>query len=143
MNPLDRFKIEFGSLGSGEHEFQFEIDDKFFEQFENSPVEHGALDVLVTVNKDEPMLLIDFTIDGTITLLCDRCADDLELEVSSFNELIVKFGEDAGEESEDVIVLSPKEHSLNVAQYLYEYISLMIPLRNVHPDDEAGNTTCD
>jgi uncharacterized protein len=142
MNPLDRFRIEFGSLGLGEHEFQFEIDDKFFEQFEHSPIEHAALDVLVTVNKDD-MLLVDFTIDGTIMLPCDRCAEDLELEVSGFNELIVKFGDNHDEENEDVIVLSPKEHSLNVAQYLFEYIALMIPLRNVHADDEQGNSTCD
>jgi uncharacterized protein len=144
MNPLDRFRIEFGHLGAGEHEFQFEIDDTFFEQFEHSPVELGALDVLVTVNKDEQnMMLIDFTMEGTVTLPCDRCAEDLELEVSGYNELIVKFGENHEEESEDVVVLSGKEHSLNVAQYIYEYIVLMIPLRNVHPDDEEGKSTCD
>ena len=144
MNPLDRFRIEFGHLGTGEHEFEFEIDDKFFEQFEHSPVEHGAIDVLVTVNKDEQnMMLVDFTMEGTVTLPCDRCAEDLELEVSGYNELIVKFGENHEEESEDVVVLSAKEHSLNVAQYIYEYIALMIPLRNVHPDDEQGTSTCD
>jgi uncharacterized protein len=143
MGPLDRFRIEFGALGVGEHDFQFEIDDKFFEQFEHSPVEHGSIDVLVTVNRDEQnMMLVDFTMEGTVTLPCDRCAEDLELEVSGYNELIVKFGE-AHEEDEEVVVLSPKEHALNVAQYIYEYIALMIPLRNVHPDDEKGNSMCD
>jgi uncharacterized protein len=143
MNPLDRFRIEFGNLGPGEHEFQFEIDDKFFEQFEHSPVEHAAIDVLVTVTKDEQgMLLLDFTMEGTVTLPCDRCGDELDLDVTSYNELIVKFGEKHEEESEDVVVLAPKEHSLNVAQYIFEYIALMIPLRNVHPDDEQGNSTC-
>jgi uncharacterized protein len=143
MHPLDRFKIEFGALGEGEHEFEFEVNDKFFEQYENSPVEHGNLDVLVTVNKDAGMMLVDFTIEGVVTLPCDRCADDLELELSGFNELVVKFGTTEEEESEDVIVLPPKEHVLNVAQYIYEYITVMIPIRNVHPDDELGNSTCD
>jgi uncharacterized metal-binding protein YceD (DUF177 family) len=143
MHPLDRFKIEFGALSEGEHEFQFEVNDKFFEQFEHSPVEHGNIDVLVTVNKEAGMMLVDFTIDGIVTLPCDRCADELELELSGFNELVVKFGDHEEEESEDVIVLPAKQHVLNVAQYIYEYIAVMIPIRNVHPDDEFGVSTCD
>jgi uncharacterized protein len=142
MKEKDRFKIQFGSLANGEHEFEYEIDGKFFEQFENSLITRAQADVLVTVNKSELMLLVDFTIEGTVTLPCDRCMEDLDLDIVGFNELIVKFGEESGEESEDVIVISTKENELNVAQFIYEYITLMIPIRNVHPDDENGESTC-
>jgi uncharacterized metal-binding protein YceD (DUF177 family) len=142
MNYLDKYRISFGSLAKGEHEFEFEIDDKFFEQFGNEPVQHGFLDVLVTVNKQETMLLIDFTMEGSVETVCARCGDPLELELTGFNELTVKFGPEPGEESEDVIVISPKEHEINVAQFIYEYVTLLIPMRNVHEEDETGESAC-
>jgi uncharacterized protein len=142
MNYLDKYKISFGNLSNGEHEFEFEIDDKFFEQFGNEPVQHGFLDVLVTVNKQETMLLLDFTMEGSVEVLCGRCGEAMELEMSGYNELTVKFGAEPGEESEDVIVISPKEHELNIAQFVYEYVTLLIPLRNVHEEDENGDSAC-
>jgi len=142
MNYLDRFRINFGSLPVGEYEFEFEVDDKFFEQFENSPVKRGFFDVLVTVDKKEQFLLLDFTMEGSIVTQCDRCGEDMDIETSSYNELTVKFGEETGEEDADVIIISPKEHELNVAQFIYEYIALTMPLRHVHEDDENGNSTC-
>jgi uncharacterized protein len=142
MNYLDRYRISFGSLTSGEHEFEFEIDDKFFEQFENSPVQKGFVDVLVTLNKKDHLLLLDFTMEGSVTVACDRCGEPLDVEIAGFSELHVKFGEETGEAAEDVIVISPKEHELNVAQFIYEYVVLLIPMRNVHEEDDKGNTAC-
>ncbi|HRH64929.1 MAG TPA: DUF177 domain-containing protein [Bacteroidia bacterium] len=142
MNGSREFVINFGSLGKGEYEFQFEVNDSFFQRYENSIVQKGHVDVLVVLDKKENLLLFDFTLEGTVTVQCDRCLEDLDLDIESFNELIVKLGEETGEEAEDVIVISPREHELDLAQFIYEYISVLIPLRNVH-EDENGNPECD
>ncbi|HNP47800.1 MAG TPA: DUF177 domain-containing protein [Bacteroidia bacterium] len=139
--PRD-FVINFGSLGRAEHEFEFEVNDSFFQRFENSIVQKGQVDVLVVLEKKEHMLLLDFTIEGRVTVQCDRCLEDLDLDIESYNELVVKIGEESGEEAEDVIVLSNREYELDLAQFIYEYISVIIPLRNVH-EDENGNPDCD
>jgi uncharacterized protein len=143
MKRFGKYVINFGSLSKGIHEFVFEVDDAFFEQFENSIVEKVKADVLVTLEKEETMLLLDFTIEGTATLPCDRCLEELNIDIEGYNELVVKFGEHEGEESEDVIILPNKAHEIDLSQFIYEYISMLIPIRNVHPDDEAGNSTCD
>ena len=143
MKYLEKYSINFGSLNKGIHEFRFEIDEKFFEQFENSVVQKAKADVWVTLEKKEDMLLLDFEIQGTVSLPCDRCLEELNVEVEGANELLVKFGEQESEESEDVIVIPDKAHELNIAQYIYEYFSTLIPIRNVHPDDENGNSLCD
>ncbi|HKJ79252.1 MAG TPA: DUF177 domain-containing protein, partial [Prolixibacteraceae bacterium] len=36
-----------------------------------------------------------------------------------------------------------EEHQLNLAQLIYEYISLAIPLKRVHPEDKNGDSQCD
>ena len=142
MNYLDRYKVSFGSLAKGEHEFEFEIDDKFFEQFENSPIQQGHVDILATLDKRDDLILLDFTMDGMITLPCDRCGEMMDLDIQGYNELTVKFGEETGEESEDVVVISPKEYELNLAQFIFEYVCLQVPMRHVHEDDGSGKNAC-
>ncbi len=142
MKRSEKYTVNFGSLPKGIHEFVFEINDEFFEQFENTIVQKMTADVLVTLDKQDLLLLFDFTIEGTATLSCDRCLEEMQLAVEGYNELIVKFGETAEEESEDVIVIPNKAHELDLSQFIYEYITMLIPLRNVHPDDERGNSTC-
>lgn len=142
MASAREYMIQFGNLGPGEHEFEFEIKDTFFQQIENSVIRGGQVDVLVVLDKKDNMLLLDFTMNGEVTVSCDRCLEDLTLELESFNELIVKFGEHEEEESEDVLMLPAKAYELDITQYLYEYISVMIPIRNVH-EDENGNPSCD
>ncbi len=118
--------INFGSLAEGEHEFEYRIDDSFFQKFEHSPVQNGDVDVLVVVEKKDNMLLLDFTMEGALILACDRCLEDLELEMESFNELIVKFGDvkEEQEVSEDVLILPAKENELDISRFIYEYITL-------------------
>lgn len=139
--PRD-YVIEFGSLPLGQHEFEFEVGDSFFQLFENSIVQHGNVDVLVVLDKKSNMLLLDFTLQGNVMVTCDRCLDDLELELEGFSELIVKLGDHTEEESEDVIMIPATEHQIDISQLIYEYISVMIPMRNVHPEGEDGKSTC-
>jgi uncharacterized metal-binding protein YceD (DUF177 family) len=136
------FIINFGSLSQGEHEFHFEIEDSFFQRFENSLIEKGNVDVLVVLEKKDNMLMLDFTMEGTVTVPCDRCLEDLDLDIESFNELIIKFGSETEELSDNVIMISSKEHELDVSQYIYEYLTLIIPMRNVH-DETDGGKGCD
>lgn len=142
MSGSREYVINYGSLPFGEHEFEFHIDDAFFQRFENSLVQKGDIDVLVVVDKKELMMLLDFTMEGHVIVECDRCLEDLELPIEAYEELIVKFGETEETETEEVIVVSPKEYELDVSQFIYEYISLQIPMRNVHDEEENGQT-CD
>ena len=140
-SPRD-YVIEFGSLPLGQHEFEFEVGDSFFQQFENSIVQHGEVDILVVLEKKSNMLVMDFTLQGSVIVTCDRCLDDLELPLEGFTELIVKLGDHSEEESEDVIMIPSTEHQIDLSQLIYEYISVLVPMRNIHPDDENGKSMC-
>ena len=140
MSADREYIIGFSNLSSGEHEFEFQVGDSFFNRFENSVIQKGNADILVVVERKENMLLIDFTTQGTVMVQCDRCLEELSLDIEGYNELIVKIGDSHEELSDNVIMISAKEHELDVAQFIYEFISLMIPMRNVHGegDDTEG-----
>ena len=142
LEPLSQYIIPFAGLSQGIHEFNYHIDKEFFEAIEYSLLKESDVKVTVMLNKTETMLLLDFNLNGTVNLQCDRCTDYFDLPVSGKNKLIVKFGETTEEENDVVLILSEKEFEFNISQYIYEYINLLVPMRHVHPDDALGKSTC-
>ncbi|HOW30735.1 MAG TPA: DUF177 domain-containing protein [Bacteroidales bacterium] len=143
MNPLKEFIIPFVGLELGNHLFDFEVDDKFFEQFEYSQIHSAKLKVAVSLEKQERMLIFNTEISGEVEAVCDRCGGGFLLPVDGAEQLIVKFGEEYSEESDDVVVIPATEYKFDLAPFIYEYAHLMLPARILHPDDENGNSTCD
>jgi uncharacterized metal-binding protein YceD (DUF177 family) len=138
-----QFLISFGGLKAGIHEFEFDIDDRFFENFEYSEIKKGSLKVLIEIEKQERMLILNFSISGFIETTCDRCLDVFPLSIEGKYPLFVKFGSDFHEESDDVIVIPQHETRFDAEHYIYEFITLLVPIRHVHPQSEDGTSGCD
>lgn len=143
MDYRRQFLIPFGGLKLGNHRFEFEINDRFFEEFEYSDYKKGSLIVHVDMEKQQRMLVFTFTLSGSIEVMCDRCLDLFETEIAGNFHLFVKFGSDSHEESDDVIVIPESESRFDVSHYIYEYITLSVPIRHVHPENENGESSCD
>lgn len=135
MKREQDYIIPFKGLSLGEHQFKFEIDNKFFESFEYFETERGNLIVDLILIKESALLDLNFFIKGNIDLRCDRCLGMFTIPVEGSFKLIIKFGEKYLEESEEVIVLPLSEHSLDISQYLFEFINLMLPIKRVHADE--------
>jgi len=137
-----KYNIEFKGLKEGLHDYQFEVNDKFFVHFEESLVDNGEVSVKVELEKRSAFLKLSFALEGWLELVCDRCLDSYQQDVSLETELFVKFGEeDEFEDGDNVIWVLPEEHAINLTQIIYEYVTLSIPLRHVHPD-ESGENGC-
>lgn len=142
VNWKSKYKIEFKGLKEGLHEFGFEIDNKFFEHFEESLVENGKVKAIVILEKRSTFLMLHFKIKGWLELTCDRCLDLYEQRIKQKAEIFVKFSAQEQEQDDNVLWILPEEHNINLAQLLYEYISLSIPLRHVHPKNQDGKRAC-
>src|SRR5512138_1425120 len=140
MNYLRHFIIPFIGLKVGNHNFAFEIEDEFFEHFEYSEIKKGKLHVDCLLEKQVRMMILNFDINGTVRIPCDRCAEEFDQPIAGRQKLIVKFGADHVEESDEVLVITEQESELDVSQFLYEYIHLMLPFKKVHGTDENGNS---
>ncbi len=104
--------------------------------------DNGNITVQVTLIKKPDLLELHFSLSGEITVKCDRCLDYFDLPIRFDDVLYVKFGEGSSIDAENIIVLHPNEHEIDVRQYIYECISLSIPYKKVHPPDDRGNPTC-
>jgi len=142
VDRLKDYSISFKGLKDGMHVFEYQIGASFFGLFEEPLVESGDLNAVVTLNKSQKLLVVDFDIKGTVNSICDKCLGPIEISVESSERIYFNFGIEYAEQSEEIIVLPYEEHQINVAQWLYEFTIVSLPLRHVHPDDENGNPTC-
>ncbi len=143
MDKLKDYTIAFKGLSDGKHEFVYDLDAAFFGQFETSLVETGALKAKVGLLKSQTMLSFTFEIRGTVESVCDKCLGVLEIPVRYKGKLLVKFGAEYDEPCEDIVIIPHDESEINVAQWLYEFICISLPIRHVHKKDKDGNLACD
>ena len=129
---LRQYDIHFVGLKTGEHDFDYHIDDKFFKLFETSLFEKGMCDVHLKLDKQTAHFELDFSIEGNVEVDCDRCTAMLNYPIFNKVKLYIKFDDqrNTGEENEndEVIYIARADSSFNVAQVIYEYISLSVPM---------------
>jgi uncharacterized metal-binding protein YceD (DUF177 family) len=119
------------------------LGNAFFELFDMSQVKTGNLKSTVTLKKSSRMLELNFSIVGEVGTICDRCLEDLDLPVDYKGTIYVNFGDEYDEPSEELLVLPYEEHTINVGQFMYEFIMVSLPIRHVHTDNEDGTSGCD
>lgn len=140
-NTRDYF-ISFRGLKIGNHEFDFQITDSFFETFEYSRTKKGNIALNVMLNKAETMLNIDFAFKGEVDVVCDSCGENFDFPLDFTERLIVKFSDEEQEDGAEIIFLPNTAYEINLVQFIYEYVNLALPMRITHPEDEEGRPTC-
>lgn len=142
MNNLKDYVISFRGLKIGNHEFDFQITDSFFEAFEYSRTKKGSLALKVIVNKTENMLKLDFIFKGSVNVSCDSCGDDFDFPVDFTENFIVKFSDQKEEDSDEIVFLPSAAYEIYLSQFIYEFVNLALPMRLTHAEDEEGNPSC-
>lgn len=131
------FLIQFTGLKLGEHQFEYHIENDFFDMFNYSEFNSTNIQVNITMLKKTTMLELQFSHKGTINVPCDVTNEDFDLPIEGNLNLLVKFGEEFNNDSEDLLILPQGEFQLNVMQYIYEMIALSVPYKRIHPDIAA------
>jgi uncharacterized metal-binding protein YceD (DUF177 family) len=142
VDRTGKYELEFNGLKPGLHTFEFILDVPFFESFDYRDLHSCHVSILADMEKEDRMLVFRFRISGTIGLDCDRCADPLDQPLKGEQNLVVKLGDHAGEESEDVLIIRESDGKIDLSQLFYEYVRLMIPAHPVHGEGEKGKSLC-
>ncbi|MBN2616038.1 MAG: DUF177 domain-containing protein [Bacteroidales bacterium] len=135
--------IPFKGLDLGRHHYDFVVEDAFIKELELPDITGGTLEVSLELEKESTLMVFDFLLKGSVVLPCDRCLVAYEQSLEGQFRLIVKMGEAFQELSDEMVEIPATEARIDLSQYVYEYILLMLPLKKVHPDDAEGNSTCD
>ncbi|RYM34185.1 DUF177 domain-containing protein [Brumimicrobium glaciale] len=142
MASNKEFIIPFEGLKNGKHSFEFEITTAFFEELAYSIILGGDVKVDFQLNKKDTMLIGDFEMSGTIQKSCDRCTDLMDVPVEVSHQIIYKFGEEESVD-ENLIVLPISAFTIDLASTLYELLTVALPSRTVHEEDDCNEEMLD
>jgi len=137
-----QYIIRFGGLPVGLHEFEFEVNNTFFHNIENSEIQKADLKVNALLTKQNNLLQMHFDIEGSIGIDCDRCLKNFDYPVDASEDLVIKHG-DPNESTDEILVIPEGKEEFDVSQYLYEYIVLALPARRVPCEIDKARFACD
>jgi uncharacterized protein len=142
LKSLRDYSIPFTGLKLGKHQFELEVTDAFFDEFEYSLVKKANLKCQVELEKQETMIILNFQINGTIDANCDRCLAPYPQQVDMHEQQVARFSEEAIDEDGEIIILTKNDHEIDVSKLIYEYINVALPLITVC-SDEGETPYCD
>lgn len=143
MKPLKEYIIPFVGLKTGKHDFEYQIDIKFFEHFEYDEFNNSNIKTTIVFEKKTTLLELNFKISGVVNVNCDLTNEPYNQKIKGEFDLVVKFGDEYNDEYEDILIIPHGEYEINVAQYIYELIILSVPIKKVHPGVKDGTLQSD
>ncbi len=143
MKELKEFTIPFVGLKIGEHRFDFEIDNTFFEHFGYDEFNDASIKLDVLLDKKSTLLEFTLTYKGTVNVNCDVTNEPYDQEIDGSYHFIVKFGDTFNDEEEDLLTIPHGSYEVNIQQYIYESMVLSLPSRRIHPGVLDGTLESD
>lgn len=100
---------------------------EFFESFGNTEILDADVAVEVTLRNHGLTLDVSCKISGNVTVVCDRCLEQLVMPLeTSF---------------EEGYSLEGGESEIDFSQDIYDYVCTSLPMQRVHPDGECNQET--
>jgi uncharacterized protein len=126
--------INIAGIKTGKHTFDLSADASVFESFNPEMLEGARLQVTLELNKSESMIEANIGIEGEVDLICDRSLRPFSEFLDIQERVFYKFGDEAKELSEDVMIIPFHQQSIDFQQLVYELVSVAIPMKKLHPD---------
>jgi uncharacterized metal-binding protein YceD (DUF177 family) len=147
MNFRREFEIAFVGLKPGIHYFEYLIDNKFFANYDKQDFTNCSANIKLELDKKNGFMFLRFDIDGKVDVSCDRCGNPLTLHLWDEFKVMVKLVDNPDEMNEqeedpDVFYINRGESHLHLADWIYEFINLSIPLQKMCPPEEIGGPQC-
>ena len=136
------FTVPLNGWAQGRKHFRSHADKAFFAQFENPEILDADIDVTWEAEKTSRGILVDGRLDGTLTVLCDRCLEEVALPAGADFSLRLVFDTEAApleeEDGRESLRIDPADTEADLGQVVYDYACLSLPVRRVHPEGECN-----
>jgi len=147
MSGKRTFEIAFVGLKPGIHEYVYDITDKFFAGYDQQDFTNCIANIKLQLEKNTGFMRLHFEIGGSLNLNCDRCGNNLPMQLFEDFNIMVKLVDNpeemnTTEEDPDVYYIGKMESHLNVAEWIFEFINLSIPMQRMCSEEEMGGPHC-
>jgi uncharacterized metal-binding protein YceD (DUF177 family) len=148
MSSRREFEIAFVGLKPGTHVFEYDIKDQFFAEFQEQDFYNCHAHIKLILEKGTSSFLrLRFEVGGTLEVVCDRCSNNLPLQLFDEFGMTVKMVDEPEqmndqEEDPDVHYISKGESHLDVKGWIYEFINLSLPMQKTCAFENMDGPHC-
>ncbi len=147
MSSRREYEIAFVGLKPGMHEFNYEVSDRFFEEYGMQDFKNVTARVKLLLERNNSFMLLRFEIGGKADVACDRCSNELPLQLFDEFSITVKMVEEPEkmneqEEDPDVYYIARGESHLTVKDWIYEFVNLSIPMQKTCEYENMDGPFC-
>ena len=147
MSQRREYEIAFVGLKPGMHVFEYRVEDKFFVPYGEQDFTNCIANIKLSLDKKNGFMQLKFDVDGTVDVICDKCGNILPMQLWDEFNIIVKIVDEPEvmneqEEDPDVYYISRGESHLHMADWIYEFVNLSIPLQKMCKEEEMGGAKC-
>ncbi|MBQ7622379.1 MAG: DUF177 domain-containing protein [Bacteroidales bacterium] len=122
---MQPFTVKLSGLASAGAELEWTAGPAFFESFGNPDILDACVKVRARVVPHGLTTDVECSIEGSVTVPCDRCLEALKLPVETgFSE-----------------VYTPEGDELDLSQDVYDYVCTSLPLQRVHEEGQCNQET--
>jgi uncharacterized metal-binding protein YceD (DUF177 family) len=139
MSKFELYNIVLKDISNETQVFEYDLDNAYFKKIDSPEIQKGDVKAKVSVQRKLSTYELQFALEGSVIIPCDRCLDDMTQPIHYKEKLQVKFGNSFSEEDE-IVIVPETEGAINIAWFLYEFIVLNIPLKHVHATGECNKT---
>ena len=139
MSDSSTYRIPYIGLKNGIHTYEFEADESFFSKFEQSLLVKAKMNFEIQLEKLNTQMNLEIDLVGLVETMCDRCGGDLTSQIDGDFKVVIKFGDESSDLTDDLIVLGPSEHFVELDHLFFEFAHLCLPARNVHEEEADCN----
>ncbi|MBA2249727.1 MAG: DUF177 domain-containing protein [Chitinophagaceae bacterium] len=147
MGKRREFEIAFVGLKPGLHEYHFEIDDKFFQDYQQTDFTNCKASIKLTLEKNTSFMMLKFEVGGKMDVNCDRCGNMVTLDLWDEFNMVIKLVENPDEmnkdeEDPDIYYIGRTESYLHISNWIYEFVNLSIPMQRMCKPEDMGGPQC-
>ena len=140
-NKTSEFLIQYTGLKLGEHDYEFQLTDEFFEEAAHFGLNNAKIVAKAKLNKEETFMEWHFSTKGTANGDCDLCGDELDLTLEGEQRLMVKYGEEEKELDGELVVIPYDSYHFDLKHHIMDCVLLNLPMRRVHAEGDCNQET--
>ena len=112
------FVVPFRGLKEGEHQFEYLINNTFFEVYPYEDILDADIKVHLNFIKKSTLLKLNFVVNGKVKVACDVSNELFKQPIDGKLDLVVKFGDEYNNENEDILIVPYGDYQIDIAQYI-------------------------
>ncbi|MDP5171864.1 MAG: DUF177 domain-containing protein [Bacteroidia bacterium] len=126
-----QYSLDIAMLVPGKQAESFSLDRAFFEHFDFGLSQDGNVKAELEIVRYPQHFDVVFHIKGNVKVECDRCLEPYDQPIDSTNRIIYSYDPNQQFEDTEVIQINEEDSEIPVAQDLYDFVHVSLPLRRV------------